>query len=339
MSISDLTTSFASFRAAIERASSIVLTTHVNPDGDGLGSELALALALRGRGASVRIINHSPVPANYRFLDERGDLFETYSPLVHDMVIASADLIVVVDTNHPGRLMSMATAVTSSAAQRAVIDHHLDPDGFASVRVLDDRACATGEIIFHLLESMGAFPLSPVVATALYVAIMTDTGSFRFPKTDAAVHRVVARLLEFGADPVGSYQQVFEEGPANRLQLLGEVLSGLTLHHGGAVCTMAVTRDMFARTGTVEPDTDGFISSALTIGGVRIALLFTELADGVKISFRSKGEIPINNLAKLYGGNGHRNAAGARVTGQPLQILLQDVVTKAGSFVKGAQRT
>lgn len=321
------------FRELLAGPASVVLTTHINPDGDGLGSQLALAEALRTHGVNVRIVNHDTVPVPYRFLDGDGGVFERYDPDRHDAVIADARWVVVVDTNHLSRLGRMEAVVSASSAAKAIIDHHPDPGPFAAMTLVDTDASSTGEIVFGLLDEAGQLPLSRTAANALYTAIMTDTGSFRFPKTDAELHRIVARLIEMGADPVGSYQHVYEEGPANRLQLLGEVLAGLRMAHDGRVCAFTVTRDMFGRTGTAEIDTDAFVPMTLTIGGVQVGLMFTELDDCIKVNFRSRGSVAINRLAQEFGGNGHRNAAGARVRNIDLDTLRQDVIARALQYL------
>jgi phosphoesterase RecJ-like protein len=326
-------TQIEQFRELIRAGSSVVLTTHVNPDGDGLGSQVALAAFLQQRGVAAHIINHDAVPPPYRFLDPAGSLIGRYDPAVHDPLLRSAACILIVDTNHTSRLGRLETAVNASSARTVIIDHHPDPGTFASLTLVDIDASSTGQIVYRLLDALGGLPLSGHVANALYTAVMTDTGSFRFPKTDSAVHRMVADLIDMGADPVSTYQHVYEEGPANRLQLLGEALSGLRMAHEGRVCTLTVTREMFHRTQTSEIDTDAFVPITLTVGGVQIGLMFTELEDCIKINFRSKGDIPANELARLFGGNGHRNAAGARVRGTSLEHLCADVVSRSRTFL------
>jgi phosphoesterase RecJ-like protein len=321
------------FRELLSRPASVVLTTHINPDGDGLGSQLALAEALRAHGFTVSIINHDGVPGPYRFLDAGGSLFERYESERHDAMLADARWVVFVDTNQLSRLGRMEPVVAASSAEKVIIDHHPDPGAFAAIALIDTEASSTGEIVFGLLDEAGQMPLSRSAANALYTAIMTDTGSFRFPKTDADLHRIVARLIEMGADPVGTYQHVYEEGPAHRLQLLGEVLAGLRLAHEGRLCAFTVTREMFTRTGTSEIDTDAFVPMTLTIGGVQIGLMFTELSDGIKINFRSRGSVAVNKLAQEFGGNGHQNAAGARVRNVDLETLRPEVIARARHYL------
>jgi bifunctional oligoribonuclease and PAP phosphatase NrnA len=300
-----------------------VLTTHVNPDGDALGSELALAIWLRQRGKHVDIINYSWTPAVYRFLDPDGTLIHQYDPRIHDPVLAAADVIALVDANHQDRTRTMQDAIMRSPAMKICIDHHLDPGTFASHFFIDSDATSTGEIIYRLLDLEHDATLSRDSACALYCAIVTDTGSFRFPRTDPAIHRIVAHLLEAGADPVEIYNQVYNSWSTGRIRLLGETLSSLRLTGNERIASVAITREMLERTGTTEEDTDNFTSYPMSISGVVIGILFVEVADGTKMSFRSHGDAPVNLLAREFGGNGHKNASGARVSG----VRIQDIST------------
>jgi len=322
---------FDAFKSYIDAARRIVLTTHINPDGDGLGSELALALYLLEMRKDAVILNHSATPEFYRFLDRR-NLICQFNEQSHAGIIRDADVVIIVDTNHPDRIAGLKEHVLASRAKKIVIDHHLDPDPFGDLLLIDDSSAATGEIIFRLLEHLGA-QLSPAASTALYVAIMTDTGSFRYPKTDGDLHRAIATLLDCGADPVQTYEQIYEQAPVNRIILLGKVLSTLETHQGGRVSVMTITKALFRETETSEPDVERFVPFAMGIKGVQIALMFTELEDHIKISFRSRGDIWINKLAQEFGGNGHKNAAGARVSNMTLKDLKKSVVDRANSYV------
>jgi phosphoesterase RecJ-like protein len=321
---SELMTSISTIVPVLQSARRPLLTTHVNPDGDGLGSELALAEWFIGRGIVPTVINHSPTPAVYRFLDSRG-LILPFDSARDSEAIADADLIVVVDTNNPERLRSMKESIINSTSTKIVIDHHLEPDGFANHYVIDDDATSTGEIIFRVLKSIPGTALTPAMATSLYAAIMTDTGSFRYPRVDPEIHRIVAELIECGANPVDIYARIFERWTSGRIHLLGEMLAGMTTKYDGRLACATITREMLATSGTLEEDTDNFTSYPMSIDGVVAGILFLELKDGVKISFRSKGDVPINELAKEFGGNGHKNAAGARLH----DIRLDDVVKRA----------
>jgi bifunctional oligoribonuclease and PAP phosphatase NrnA len=323
---------FDACRELFDAKQRIVLSTHVNPDPDAIGSEIALAVYLRSRGKEVAILNHSATPANCLFLD-RLQSIKQFDPTLHAGIIANADLIVVLDANQPDRIQSLRPFVDQSTATKICIDHHLERQPFADLYVVDEEAAATGEILFNLLLYCHPGSITEEIATALYAAIMTDTGSFRFPKTDADLHRIIAELIERGADPASIFHETYEQGSAKRLQLLGNVLSTLKVAHDGKVASVFVTRAMFRNTGTTEEDTENFVTYALTIAGVEIALMFTELPDGIKISFRSRGDIAVNKLAQEYGGNGHRNAAGARTNQSGLDDLIRAVVERSKAYL------
>lgn len=316
----------------VRRIDRFVLTTHVNPDGDGLGSELAMLEALRRMGKTASIVNHSPTPDHYRWLDPAGSV-EHYDPARHDGLIASTGAVLVLDTNQPDRLRSMEAPVRASAATRAVIDHHLDPHSFADTYFIDSDATSTGEMVFRLIDSFGDVTIDAPIAVPLYTAIMTDTGSFRYPRTGAETHRIASRLIDAGADPPSIFSQVYETWSPGRMRLLGEALDTLSLSGEGMVATMTATREMFARTGTTEVETDTFSTYPMHIQGVRIGILFIELRDGVKISFRSRGPIPVNRLAAEFGGNGHLNASGARLHNVALGEIVPRVVAAAQKYL------
>lgn len=328
-----MTTLFEKCKKIIDENKNFVLTTHVNPDGDGIGSEAALAAYLRKCGKQVSIINHSETPPNYTFLDPKNEILH-FNPKLHAEKVRSADVIFIVDTNQLNRLRSMEPYVRESKAVKICIDHHLDKDDIADLYLIDEPATATGEIIYHLMQYLDGGKIDEEVARGLYTAIMTDTGSFRFPKTDPEIHQIAAHLIRSGADPPEVFQEVYEKTNLNAVQLLGKALSSLKTTHDGRVAYMVITRQMFKETGAKEYQTESFIDYTMRIGGVQIGLLFNELHDGVKISFRSKGEIPVNELAKEFGGNGHLNAAGARTVGKKLEDTIRAVLERSLAYVK-----
>ena len=324
---------FATCKEVFETKQTFVLTTHINPDGDALGSEVALALYLKSRGKTVSVINQSETPAYFEFMNALFPI-DTFDPVKHIRTIAEAEAFIALDSNSPRRFQALEAALSRSSAYKICIDHHLDREPFADLYVIDESATATGEIIFNLLKFLDSKSITAPIAEALYAAIMTDTGSFRFPKTDPETHRTTAELLERGADPAKIYQMIFEEGSANRLKLLGRALDSLALWHNGAVASLTLRRADFADTGTSEEDTDNMINYTLSVGGVKVGLMFTEMENCIKVSFRSKGTIPINQLAKEFGGNGHMNAAGARVFDTPLGDVVTRVVARAAAYAR-----
>ncbi len=328
----DLTKLFEQCKKIFAEKKNFVLTTHINPDGDGLGSETALALYLTGEGKSVSVINQSETPAYYAFMKSLFPI-ATFSREKHRDIIKKGDVFIALDTNTPARFSALKDSVFESAALKICIDHHPDPEAFADLYIIDEQATATGEIIFKLLKYLNGNSITTPIAEALYAAIMTDTGSFRFPKTGPETHIIAAELLERGADPSKIYQKIFEEGSANKLKLLGRALDSLSIYHHGVVAAITLLRKDFTETFTSEEDTDNMVNYTLTIGGVKIGLMFIELAEGVKVSFRSKGTIPVNALAKEFGGNGHMNAAGARIYGITIDDVMKNVVERSGHYI------
>jgi phosphoesterase RecJ-like protein len=304
----------------------------VNPDGDGLGSEVALAHYLELRGKQVSILNCSATPENYLFLHQLHPILQ-FDPSYHKDIIENAEVIILLDANDPDRLAAMTPFIMKSHAVKVCIDHHPEPAEFADLYLLDEQSSATGEIIYNFISIVGG-PIDRITATALYTAIMTDTGSFRYQKTDSEVHTIVAHLLQAGADPVAIYEQVYECTSAKRMRLLGMALANMQTLYDGKLAYIVLTHEMFETTGTTEEDTDAFVPYTLTIDGVRIGLMFSELDGIIKVNFRSKGDIAINELAKEFGGNGHKNAAGARISNAKLDDVVHQALKSAGKFVK-----
>ena len=319
-------------RSLIQQSHRCVLTTHVNPDGDGLGSELALARFLQKLGKEATIINHSATPDNYLWIDTNNEIIR-FVPERDREKILQADLLFILDTNQPDRLRSIEPFLHQSKAIKIVIDHHLEPHTFADHYLIDDEATSTGEIIYRVIISMNKELIDTSIAEALYTAIMTDTGSFRFPRTDSETHHIIAHLLEYDLSPMRMYANIYENWSLGRMRLLGEVLDSMQTMYDGKLAYVVCTRKMFRETGTTEVETDNFTTYPMSVRGVVIGILFNELQNGVKISFRSKGTIPINQLAKEFGGNGHLNAAGARLFDVKLEEIVPQVVEQAKKYV------
>lgn len=309
-----------------------VITSHVNPDGDSLGCELALARFLKKLHKTVHIFNHNETPKFYEFLDNKNEI-KKFDPKTHTELVINSDVIFILDTNQPDRLRSLEKPVMESKATKIVIDHHLEANDFADIYLIDEQATSTAEIIYKLLTFMNNDYIDYDIAHPLYTAIMTDTGSFRFPRTDVETHQIIAHLLNFGVDPTEVYSKVYETWSYGRIQLLSKSLSSLKLEYDGKLAYMVCTIEMFESTNTTEVETDNFSNYPMSIEGVQIGLLFNELDDGVKISFRSKSDIPINELAKELGGGGHKNAAGARLFNISLQDAINITIKKAKKYL------
>jgi len=306
-------------------SSRIIVTTHINPDGDALGSEGALYHYLLRKGKSVRIINTSPSPANLSLLTG-GGIFEEYAPGSHDEAIQNADIVVVLDVNAVNRLDRMKDIVASTNGTILVIDHHTEPQPFADFYLTDTAVSATGELIYDLISMDEGARIDETIALHLYVAIVTDTGSFRFERTSPKVHRIAAQLLETGLFPPRIHEQVYDSYPLNRTRLLGMALERVQPCCGGKATIMSITDNMFRDTGTTYEDTEGMVNFGLSIHGVSATALVAELEDCVKVSLRSRGDVHINALARSLGGGGHLFAAGARISGSAMDDVIKQII-------------
>jgi phosphoesterase RecJ-like protein len=321
----------------------IIITTHTNPDLDALGSELALDEYLRSLGKEVSILNSDSVPRTLRFVDPERRL-HTFSLSRHQPIIEEAEIILVLDASggweRVGRIgQALAARVQqppdgvgppSKGATVICIDHHPDPVDFAHLAVVDPDAAATAELIFDLITKNNG-SLTPSIARWLYLAILTDTGSFRFPKTSLQTHRIAACLIEAGADPMQLYKQVYEKYPLGLVRLKGHVLNSLQIGGGGQLAWYALDLDTLKAYGVKSADLDGFPGLGMQIGGVRVSLLCVEMPKGrVKVSLRSDGSVAVNQLAAQLDGGGHPSAAGAIVEGDLAQVTAQMVASVEG---------
>jgi len=316
----------------------IVLTTHVNSDGDGLGSEVALAEVLRMLGKTVSIVNPTEVPSNYNFLRDVADI-TVFDDQTEELIelISLADLVVLLDANLSERMGSIWNHVRFARElgklQVLCIDHHLEPEDFADLMVCESYASSTGELVYDLVSAIecriGEKLCSPGVATGLYVALMTDTGSFRFPKTTPYVYNMAGALVAKGADPNDIYDKVYNALKPQALKLLGAALTEIRFLDECRVSWLYISQDMLNDTGSKLFDTDLIIRYLLSVPSVRIAVLMVEMLDGrTKASFRSRGDIYVNLLAKKYGGGGHKNAAGSLLQMAPekaTKVVLSDI--------------
>jgi phosphoesterase RecJ-like protein len=281
-----------------------------------------LPLYLKNKGKNVLIINQSETPDHLLFLTSVFPV-KTYSSDL-DRHILNADCFCVIDTNSPKRFSAMAETVAKSTAYKVCIDHHLEQEAFADLYVVDTDVPAASELLYRIIVADDPDAITRPIADALYAGIMTDTGSFKFPKTDDETHTITADLLRRGVDPYArSIRRSMRSGQINKLHLLGKALERIEVHHHGRIATMTLPRSVLIETKTAESDVDNLTQYVLSIKGVVVGLVFIEQADGVKISFRSKGDIAINTVAKQFGGGGHKNASGARLK----HITLQEAVT------------
>lgn len=304
--------------AVLAAAHTVVLTTHRDPDGDGLGAEAALAEVLRRRGSVVHVLNDGPVPDQYRFLPGC-TTFTTYRAAEHRACIAAADAVVLLDAAQPERTGRLAAAVRHGHGTTVAIDHH-SAGGWAQVELIDPTACATTELVHDLLAHL-CEACTPTIAEALYTGLVADTQGFRTPTTTPAVHRRAARLLEAGASPARVHDALFAAWPLGRLQLLGWFLGSLQTAAGGRLVWGVLDRATLRRFHQTAAATEGFVEQALTVAGATLAMFALEERRQVRLSFRSRGAVRVDALAQRLGGGGHPQAAGCRLPG-PLDAAV-----------------
>jgi phosphoesterase RecJ-like protein len=317
---------------AVSEAKTILLTTHVNADGDGTGCQAAMAEWLRGQEKDVWIVNPSPFPESFTFLlGGRECLLDPGSRKARE-VAEGADLAMVLDTGEVPRIGRVMELIRD--LHTVVIDHHpLGPEPIQGVSYRDPDASATGELLFDLFHEAGTGWHS-LLAQGLYVAILTDTGSFRFSNASPRAHRVVAELLSMGVDPEKTHRRVYGAFPLRKLRLLQASLGELEMDPEGRVAWMTVPAGAYDSLSATSDDIEGLVDYPRNLKGVEVGLLFRETAKGAtKVSFRSNGELDVNALARGFGGGGHVKASGALVDG-PLEEVRPRVLEATRGAVK-----
>lgn len=300
--------SFAEIEAAIRDAQSIVILSHVRPDGDAFGSQLALALSLQQIGKDVTVWNEDGLLEKYAFLPG-GEMLSTppSEPETFDLGIA-------LDTATQQRLGLARDA--ARAPKWINIDHHASNPRYGDLVHIDSQAPATGQILFEFLSRTG-LPIDPDIAENLFVAISTDTGSFQYPSTTARTFEIGAELLECGVDIARVSQLLYESYPRRRVELLRELLGTMRFEADGQVASFSLSLKAADELGVIPEDNEGLIDHLRAVEGVVVAVFFEELPDGkVRVSMRSKSEAAdVSAICIRFGGGGHKLAAGARLRG------------------------
>jgi len=322
---------FIRLKDLIRTHQSFLITTHVNPDADAIGSEIAFQRLLSMLEKESKIINHSVTPYNLQFLDSE-KVIEKYDPALHYTYFESLEILIALDFNRADRMVSMQKAFTESKQLKICIDHHQDSEDFVDFQFIDSNYSATGHIIYDFIKSTGIIEINKEIAAPLYAAIMTDTGSFRFERTTANLHRIIADLLDTGINPTEIYDQLYDESKLSKIKLLGRCLNSLRLISNDSIGYMILTQKDFNELSAMESDTENFVNFIISIEGVKLGMLFIELKNGFKVSFRSKGKIPANKLAGIFGGGGHLNAAGARFKDVRMFDMIPKILNEAEKF-------
>jgi phosphoesterase RecJ-like protein len=317
--------------AVLASAKTVALSTHMNSDGDGCGSEIALALLLAQRGITAKIVNPTSWPTLFDFLLDDGTV--TDASAKGSAALKSVDALVVLDISDVKRLGNLADSVRALNKPKVVIDHHIPSNEPPGETILaDTAACATGELIYDFAATLD-LEITPAIARALYIAMLTDTGGFRFSNTTPRCHAIAGELLDAGVDPEDMYVRVYASAPPGRIQLLAEVLATLEFDLDIGLAWLSMGPGLLEKYDVRQEDLDGIVEHARSIAGTRMAIFFRDLGHGkVKISFRSTGAVDVNAFARRFGGGGHAKASGAMVSGTMAEVRDQ-VISAAREFL------
>lgn len=312
----------------LSRANKIVIVPHKGPDGDAMGSSLGLYHFLKDKGHQVKVISPNDYPLFLKWLPGQEDIliYENDRDLGKEL-IADAEIIFTLDFNVLDRTGEMEAPLREAEATFIMIDHHPEPSDYADHTYSDATMSSTCQMVYKFIHKLrGLKYITPEIATCLYTGIMTDTGSFRYRSTSSETHKVIADLIEKGADNTRIHQQIYDTFTQNRLRLLGTALQNLTVNQAFHTAYITLTQEELDRHHFQKGDTEGFVNYALSLEGIIFAVIFIEhKADGIiKMSFRSKGDFSVNEFARahFYGG-GHLNAAGGRS-----ELSMEDTLAK-----------
>ena len=317
----------------IKKSERILVTTHTKPDGDALGCLVAICDVLSAQGKKVKPLLLSPAPEWYRFL-----LTEKVPVLGEDIQLEELkagrfgefDLVMILDTNSPGQLPKFKDYLKQNDKPVLVIDHHRTSDGFGAVELVEADAAATALVVLELLKYAG-WEITGKMAEALFIAVATDTGWFQFNNTDHRVFSTCAELIDMGVKPTELYRKLYENFSQSRFMLMTAMLNTFELHLNDRFATMYITKHDFERTGATYADSENLINECRRISTVDTTALFIELGDGrIRCSLRSKGALDVGEIAAVFGGGGHKMAAGTFVPGpmENAQQLIYKEVSK-----------
>jgi phosphoesterase RecJ-like protein len=307
----------------------VLITTHVRPDGDALGTAAAMALGLRHKNIASRVLLLSKVPSKYAFvLKENNIEFQETDPAwPKDFSLDPFDALLVVDTGTWSQLPGLKDRLEGWKKPRLVLDHHLTQENWADVKLIDTQAAAAGEIAAEVLKRWDV-PIDLPIATALFLAVASDTGWFQFSSTRPATLRLAADLMEVGIDTDKMYQHLYQNERAERVTLQTRAQDSLELLADGRLAVMTVRKSDFEQTGARPSDTENLINIPLQIRAVEVSILIMEPPDGspIRVSLRSKGTLDVSRFAEQFGGGGHARAAGLKMQA-PVQEVHDQVTT------------
>ena len=310
------------------RYNEFALSTHINPDGDAIGSQLALYLFLTKLGKSVKMFNTDAVPRNYKFLPcwksiEDINAISTYQP----------EVLIVLDASKLERIGNKLAKSLLPTHKLVNIDHHATAEAFADINLIMPSASSTSEIVYKLIKYHQT-PIDKPCALCLYTGLMFDTGCFRHSNTTAETHRIAAELIEVGEfAPDEVYRNVYEQLPVAKIRLSSEILGTLQVTNDGKIASVYATQEMFEKTGAAPDAVEGIVNQIQAIAGVEVALCVSEMTDqSAKVSLRSQGQVDVSQLAAEFKGGGHARAAGCKLI-MPYLAAINKLVQTAQRYI------
>lgn len=304
----------------IDQSQRFLITSHERLDGDSVGSELALYHLLTELNKTPVVVNDGPIPAAYCFLKGAEKLINISRA---DLPVGEFDCVIIIDCPTLERIAAVQRFIDDTIPS-INIDHHPGNTNFALLNLTDEKVSSSAELIYHFIEAQN-FSLTPDIAEALYAAILTDTGCFRFSNTTPGSLRTAAALVQAGARPAHISEQVYQPHSAAHTKLKGELLSTLSLAADGGIACMTITEEMLTHSRVLPQDTQEFAELPRMVAGVKVGVLFREMLGSkeIKVSFRSAPGFDVRAVAKLFGGGGHRQAAGCVIPGSLPQVRTQ----------------
>ena len=314
------------FATFLDRHDRVLLTTHENPDGDGVGASIALAAHLKSSGKEARIVVTPSLPENLQFLDPMGWVEQFQPTGAHQDLASWPDAWLLIDASEPHRMGTLFAAFERTKADRGCLDHHLKdaPKGFDE-EFTDPTASASTELVYDLVRPRIGGELPPVMAQALYAGLVSDTGNFRHSNSTPKIHIAAADLIAQGVHPARTFNALYQTATPSKLKLFGRAMGGLELRDGGRFAYVSVTKADLTACGASPEDLDELVEEPRKLKGVEVAALFYETVDGrAKVSLRSRERVDVNAVCRRFGGGGHRLASGAKVS-QPLGTFIAQV--------------
>ena len=318
----------------IERSEKIFISTHVNPDGDAIGSEMALAEFLSKMGKVIRIINHSPTPDAFFYLDPQEKIEFFQDDLLYTIGPKKSDMVFFLDMGKYERAGRSAEFLAYTSAAKVIIDHHPPEPVEADVVVINTNAASTGSLVYDLICHIDSSLINKEIALAMMTAIVTDTGYFRYSNTTATTHLIASSLYQYGVRAINVRKQIEKGYPVCRQILLSMTLNNLKTNSSDEVAYSLITKSMFEEAGAKREHTDGIIDQLRIIKGIKIVFLVIQEGENkYKVSFRSGDGISVNVIASKLGGGGHPRAAGANMTGS-LEHVTNRVLDVVEDYLK-----